>query len=174
MGLIVQGSDIGTRALQNASSLYVDRPIKVDTTASFPQTPTVSPQQVAIGQRSQRGAGTTLDIGTALSADINQQQFRTSQVQGVNNNQAQLDFGASTFNSGQAFSAQLTNKQLELGNAIRASDKGQQELDITQAEADSETAAGIRQEQFDAAQGQAATAAGVGAVATVGAAVLPP
>ena len=109
LGLQQFGIGQTQQTAQNNIATLTSQPARLNTASAFNPTLSFSPGQALINQTNTRFASDVLSAPQNVANTIQQRQFRTSQVQGVNNNQAQLDFSAEQANAQFDFNAQVAN-----------------------------------------------------------------
>lgn len=110
------------------------QPTRLSTAEQFPGKLSYSPAQAALGTASQQYASGVVDATTAASQEIQQQQFRTSQVQGVNSQQAAFKMQAATTNAANSLATQQLNYGAALNEqAVAANNQAAQDANAAAA-----------------------------------------
>ena len=143
LGVQQVGESFLQSSVAQAAGLLFDEPTRPNIAARLPAQPPVPSSQLAFQQQSQENALSTISPATALSAEIQQEVFKTNIENAVNQFNATGVFNARRFNSQQEFEAIAAQAGIQISNAQAQNNFNQQVANQAAAERE---AARLRQD----------------------------
>jgi hypothetical protein len=133
-GISQYGNDLLSRSVGSAIQSFTSAPTRSRSAETFPTTPSISPAGSILQQTGAIASLGTIQPDTVASMKINQEQFRTNQVQNRYNNLASMGLDVAKFNSTGEYTAQVDNYNAEQ-NALQQEIAKNQQKDAAAAAA---------------------------------------